>query len=133
MENRKISKTVKEPPRNMSDVRECRNKSILILISSDVQGRRKKVLKCLGTHSISEYSSFWEEFPFSNAYPLLDLHNDFSFELLHNIYLGVSKLIKEMASKRLMTRILNSRTEFKSVLDGLPDHINGVYHLLACM
>lgn len=88
-ENREMSETVKAPPWNTSDMRECRNKSIPIPTSSVIQGRRKKALECLGINSLSRCSSFLEEFQFSNVQPLPDVHNADSFELLH-IYLGVS-------------------------------------------
>lgn len=137
-ENSEMSETIIARPRNMSDVRECRNESRLILTSSDLPRRRKKALECLEGCSLSEYSSFLEDFPFSNIHSLLDIHNVFSFELLHNIYLGVSKLLKEMASKRLMnaslmTTLHNSRNEPKSFLVARPDLINGINHLLACI
>lgn len=135
--NSEMPDPVNAPQRTMPIVRECRDASQSIL-SSSVHRKRKKALECLENHSLSEYSSFLEEFPFSNIHPLLDIHNIFSYEILHNIFLGVSKLLKEMLSKRLtdevlMTSLFNKKKEQKSFLEARPVLINGINHLLACI
>lgn len=55
----------------------------------------------LNKYSLIDFLPFLAKFPFFGLDPVLDLHIIFSFEPLHNLFLGISRLLKSCLSERL--------------------------------
>ena len=62
----------------------------------------------LHDHSLIEQIPFLNDFPFVGATDVLDLHNIFHFEPLHNFHLGISKELKRCLSERLRAEHISS-------------------------
>jgi len=69
-------------------------------------GRTKKLAaeQQLGKLSVTMQKPFLHAFPFMGLDPSLEMYNLFTFEPLHNLHLGVSKLLKNVASERLSSK-----------------------------
>lgn len=58
--------------------------------------------------SLQGHPPILQDFPFMDLHPTLDIYHLFSFEPMHNLYLGVSKLLKECACERLRSKDLET-------------------------
>jgi len=67
----------------------------------------------LKTFSITIQAPFLAEFPFTGANSCLEMYNLFVYEPLNNLHLGVSKLLKTVASELLSSKELFT-TAFKN-------------------
>ena len=99
-----------------------------ILKSRDLRsaGKIDAAESLLSEYSLIDMIPFLQGFPFLGKHPVLDMHIMFSYEPLHNLYLGISKLLKVCLSERLkstshhtssiLTRAGNRRTtSFRNV------------------
>lgn len=73
-----------------------------------LNGKVEEANKLLSDYSLIEMIPFLEDFPFVGLDPVLDMHYIFSFEPLHNLFLGISKLLKACLSERLRSAILQT-------------------------
>ena len=100
---------------------------------------KAKELECLDKYSLSLHaSSFLESFPFVHCSPYLDTYSIFTYECLHNIYLGISRLLKEICCQRLYDDALvtiekdanGNYRHFPEIRTAL---INGMNDILTCI
>ena len=64
-------------------------------------GKNKDCEELMNEHSLIDFIPFLATFPFIGIDPVLDFHIIFSFEPLHNLHLGISRLLKSCLSERL--------------------------------
>lgn len=64
--------------------------------------------KLLDEYSLVDMIPFLHDFPFIGLDPVLDMHIIFSYEPLHNLFLGISKLLKVCLSERLRSIVLQT-------------------------
>ena len=64
--------------------------------------------KLLDEYSLVDMVPFLHGFPFIGLDPVFDMHVIFSYEPLHNLYLGISKLLKVCLSERLKSTNLQT-------------------------
>ena len=69
---------------------------------------RKQCNAILFEHSLVEFFPFLHGFPFIGLDPVLDMLAIFSFEPLHNLHLGISKLLKQCMADRLQSTVLET-------------------------
>lgn len=122
--------------RSVNDTKKARLESSEILRSE--RGTKTKAIQHLSKYSLSAHYSFLESFPFADCHPYLDTYTIFSYELLHNIYLGLSVLLKEMCSHRLrddglFSAVKNGKGEFKTFASVRTELINGMNYILKCI
>ena len=85
---------------NVEDTLQCRSEVKQVIIEGGKRSKSKMV-DCLDKFSLAPHQSFLETFPFTNVHPLLEPYFLFTYEPLHNRYLGISVLLKNMCSIRL--------------------------------
>ena len=105
--------------------------------SQKPQNEGKKV-ECLGRYSLSQHASFLENFPFVQCSPYLDIYSIFTYEPLHNISLGLPKLLKEMCCQRVyddtfQTSIQDGGGRYRKFPEIRTALLNGMNHILTCI
>ena len=71
---------------------------------------RSEALSLLSTHSIQKHPSFLETSPLIPPNAPIDMYDIYTYEPLHNLWLGVSKLILICISLRLLSKTLTTTT-----------------------
>ena len=71
-------------------------------------GKNREGEEVLSDYSLIDLLPFLHDFPFMGLDPVLDMHIIFSFEPLHNLHLGISKLLKSCLSERLRSTELET-------------------------
>lgn len=122
--------------RNIEETKDCRHQADKIILEG---GTKTNARQCLDRCSLSEYKSFLESFPFVGCHELLDMYSIFTYEPLHNLFLGISKLLKELLSARLADGTLKSsvlktkKGEPRSFEQIRPAVLNGINRILSCI
>ena len=117
--------------RSVQETKECR-------VAARTARTKANQLECLNKYSLSLHASFLEKFPFVQCSPYLDIYSIFTFEPLHNIYLGLSKLLKEMCCQRLCddtfsTVMQDADGRYKRFPEIRTALLNGMNHILSCI
>ena len=100
------------------------------------QRTKAKEMECLDKHLLPVHASFLEKIPFIECSPYLDTYR--IYELLHNGYLGISKLLKEMCCQRLYDdslslNVQDSTGKYKTFLEIRKALLNGMNQIVTCI
>ena len=118
--------------RSVKETKHCREEAKKVRTKA-------KELECLDKFALSLHaSSFLEHFPFVQCSPYLDIYSIFTYESLHNIYLGISRLLKEMCCQRLYDEALvtiekDASGNYRNFPELRTALINGMNDILTCI